>query len=67
MQQNSNLTLGIQKNTKNFIFSYTFRLKKAKQVGDISKLFTIGILLKKENGRIQLGFIKRKQELQRVE
>jgi len=42
-------------------------MKKANFVGDISKLYTLGILLKKENGRIQLDFIKRKQELQKIE
>lgn len=56
-----------KKPTKKYVFSYTIRLKKAKYIADITTLFTLGFLIKKENNRVQIGFIKRTLKLQRTE
>jgi hypothetical protein len=55
-----------KKNT-NFVFRHKICLKKAKHIGDTTKVFSFGFWIKRNNGRLQAGILKRFQTLQRIE
>jgi hypothetical protein len=51
----------------NFVFSQKICLKKAKYVGDTTKIFSFGFWIKRSNGKLQAGILKRFQTLKRIE